>query len=313
MNGKENKLIAILGPTASGKTKIAAHVAHEINGEVISADSRQVYQDMNLGTGKDYEDYQVNGTMVPYHLIDIRNPGEKYNVYEYQKDFLNAYKMVSEKKKIPVLCGGSGMYIEAVTKGYRLIQVPVDQQLRTELEMKSHAELINMLRSMKDLHNVSDIDTKKRTIRAIEIQNYYVNHPEIQLDFPTFTPFFIGIMYQRENERKNITGRLKDRLENGMIDEVKRLYANGLKFKNLTYYGLEYKFIAMHLEGSLTYEEMFKQLNTAIHQFAKRQRTWFRKMEREGSKIHWIEGELPFQEKISKAMDLTTSFLLTNH
>lgn len=306
---KENKIIVILGPTASGKTKIAAHVAHNMNGEIISADSRQVYKEMNLGTGKDYNDYLVNGEKIPYHLIDIKKPGEKYNVYEYQKNFFEAYNAIANKKKLPIVCGGTGMYIQAVTQGYKLIHVPVNSSLRGALEKKSHDELIDILGSMKKLHNVSDIDTKKRTIRAIEIETYYRDHPKLEIHFPKPIPLFIGIIYKRENERKNITERLKQRLEHGMIEEVKSLFERGLTYDDIVYYGLEYKFIAKYLHNELSRDEMFEKLNTAIHQFAKRQRTWFRKMEREGSVIEWIDGEIPFEEKVKVATEMAQKFI----
>jgi len=306
---KENKIIIILGPTASGKTKIAAHVAKNINAEIISADSRQVYRDMNLGTGKDYNDYIVDGAEIQYHLIDIKQPGEKYNVYEYQKDFLQAREHILNRNKIPVVCGGTGMYIQAVTQGYKLIHVPVNDKLRNEMEPKSHDELIEILGSIKKLHNVSDIDTKKRTIRAIEIERYYRDHPETDIEFPNMIPLFIGIRYHRDNERKNITKRLKQRLENGMIEEVESLFDKGLSYEDVVYYGLEYKFIAMYLRNILSRDEMFNKLNTAIHQFAKRQRTWFRKMEREGMNIQWIEGELPFEKKVHRATQAASTFI----
>ncbi len=306
---KENKIIIILGPTASGKTKIAAHVAKNINAEIISADSRQVYRDMNLGTGKDYNDYIVDGAEIQYHLIDIKQPGEKYNVYEYQKDFLQAREHILNRNKIPVVCGGTGMYIQAVTQGYKLIHVPVNDKLRNEMEPKSHDELIEILGSIKKLHNVSDIDTKKRTIRAIEIERYYRDHPETDIEFPNMIPLFIGIRYHRDNERKNITNRLKQRLENGMIEEVESLFDKGLSYEDVVYYGLEYKFIAMYLRNILSRDEMFNKLNTAIHQFAKRQRTWFRKMEREGMNIQWIEGELPFEKKVHRATQAASTFI----
>lgn len=306
---KENKIIIILGPTASGKTKIAAHVAKNINGEIISADSRQVYRDMNLGTGKDYNDYIVDGAEIQYHLIDIKQPGEKYNVYEYQKDFLQAREHILNRNKIPVVCGGTGMYIQAVTQGYKLIHVPVNDKLRNEMEPKSHDELIEILGSIKKLHNVSDIDTKKRTIRAIEIERYYRDHPETDIEFPNMIPLFIGIRYHRDNERKNITKRLKQRLENGMIEEVESLFDKGLSYEDVVYYGLEYKFIAMYLRNILSRDEMFNKLNTAIHQFAKRQRTWFRKMEREGMNIQWIEGEIPFEKKVHRATQAASTFI----
>lgn len=306
---KENKLIVILGPTASGKTKIAACIASHFNGEIISADSRQVYKDMNLGTGKDYSDYMVDGKKIPYHLVDIKKPGEKYNVYEYQKDFINAYQKITERNKLPILCGGTGMYIDAVTKGYKLIPVPANNHLRTELNKKTHEELKEILDSMKKLHNITDFDTKKRTIRAIEIEKYYQKHSEINTSFPTFSALYIGIKYTRENERKNITIRLRERMDQGMIEEVQQLLDRGLSMEDLMYYGLEYKFIPLYLNGEIIRQELFTKLNTAIHQFAKRQRTWFRKMEREGNNIHWIEGELPLKEKVDKTLSLINKFL----
>lgn len=303
-----NKLIVVLGPTASGKTSVAANIAYRFNGEVISADSRQVYRGMDLGTGKDYEDYIINGTQIPYHLIDIRDAGEKYNVFEFQTDFLDAYNEIKGHGKLPVLCGGTGMYIEAVTKGYKLWPVPPNPELREELEKKSLEELITILASKKNLHNTSDTDTKKRAIRGIEIAEYYEEHPEIETEYPTFDVLYLGVKYQRNKERKNITERLAQRLENGLIEEAKKLLEEGLAHEDLTYYGLEYKFLSLYLQGELSYQEMFSRLNTAIHQFAKRQRTWFRKMEKEGVKIHWIEGELPFEDKIGKVSGLVTSF-----
>jgi tRNA dimethylallyltransferase len=304
----DNKLIVILGPTASGKTAIAANIAYQFNGEVISGDSRQVYRGMDLGTGKDYDDYIVNGKQIPYHLIDIRDAGEKYNVFEFQTDFLEAYTKIKENNRLPILCGGTGMYIDAVTKGYKLYPVPPKQELREELEKFTLEELSEILTNKKQLHNTSDIDTKKRAIRAIEIADFYENHPEIQTEYPTFNVLYCGVKYQRTKERKNITDRLKQRLDSGLIQEAEMLLKIGVSHDDLAYYGLEYKFLFLYIKGELDYDEMFTKLNTAIHQFAKRQRTWFRKMEKEGVKINWIEGELPFEEKLQRVSELVMYF-----
>ncbi len=304
-----NKLIVILGPTASGKTSIAANIAYQFNGEVISADSRQIYRGMDLGTGKDYEDYAVKGKQIPYHLIDIKEAGEKYNVFEFQSDFLDAYNKIIAKNKLPILCGGTGMYIDAVTKGYKLYPVPPNSELRENLEKKSLEELTSILVSKKQLHNTSDIDTKKRAIRGIEIADFYESHPEIQTEYPTFDVLYCGIKYQRTKERENITERLAQRLDSGLIEEAKKLLDKGLTYDDLIYYGLEYKFLSLFIKGELTYDEMFTKLNTAIHQFAKRQRTWFRKMEKEGVNIHWIEGERSFEEKMKQLTNIISSFI----
>ena len=298
----KNNLLVILGPTASGKTSVAAHWASRNGGEIISADSRQVYRGMTIGTGKDYADYIVNGQTVPYHCIDIANPGDQYNVYEYQKDFLRAYNHILACGKIPVLCGGSGMYIEAAVNGYRLTQVPVNEELRRKLETKTDEELETMLASLKTLHNRSDTDTRKRMIRAIEIAVYQTEHPQENNDYPKILPLFIGIKYDRESRRRRITQRLRQRLDEGMIDEAQNLLNEGLTFEQLEYYGLEYKFMAKYLAHELTYAQMFEQLNTAIHQFAKRQMTWFRRMERNGAKILWLDGNMPLEEKL-RAID----------
>lgn len=283
-------LLVILGPTAGGKTAVAARWAYLNNGEIISADSRQVYRDMTIGTGKDYEDYIIEGQKVPCHCIDIVEPGYLYNVYEYQKDFLEAFSGIVSRHKTPVLCGGSGMYIEAAINGYRLIQVPVNEKLRQELENKSDAELEELLASLKALHNRSDTDTRKRMIRAIEIAVHQSQHVEEENDYPEIRPLLIGVKFDRESRRKRITERLKQRLSNGMIEEAQELLSKGLTQAQLEYYGLEYKYLAKYLAGELSYEQMFAQLNTAIHQFAKRQMTWFRRMERNGHKIWWLDG-----------------------
>ncbi len=297
-------LITILGPTACGKTKFAALLADKINGEIISADSRQVYKRMDMGTGKDYSDYMVNNKLIPYHLIDIRVPGEKYNIFEYQNDFLQVYHAIKKKGKFPVLCGGSGMYIDAVTKGYKLLPVPPDKNLRKKLETKSLEELTEILSSYKKLHNITDVDTKKRAIRAIEIEMYYESHPEIDREFPDIFTLFLGIRYEREKIKKQITERLHARLKEGMIEEVENLLEEGLSPDDLIYYGLEYKFITMHVMGEMDYNTMVEKLNTAIHQFAKRQMTWFRKMEKEGVVIHWLEGDIPIEKRLEEAVKL---------
>ncbi|KAA6318128.1 tRNA dimethylallyltransferase [termite gut metagenome] len=281
-------LITILGPTASGKTKFAVALATELDAEVISADSRQIYRGMNLGTGKDLEDYTVNGKRIPYHLIDIAEPGYKYNVYEYQQDFLNAYNAIKEKGKLPILCGGTGMYIESVLKGYKLISVSENPELRSRLSGKSLEELTAILRKYKTLHNSTDVDTAQRAIRAIEIEEYDAENDCSRREFPLLESLIIGIDIDRESRRRKITARLRQRLDEGMIDEVKALLNNGIKPEDLIYYGLEYKYLTLYITGQLTYEEMFNQLEIAIHQFAKRQMTWFRGMERKGFVIHWV-------------------------
>ena len=290
--------MVILGPTASGKTSVAAHWAYRNDGEIISADSRQVYRGMNIGTGKDYADYLVDGCPVPYHCIDIVNAGNQYNVYEYQKDFLKAYNDILHRGKIPVVCGGSGMYIEAAINGYKLIQVPVNDIRRKELEKKTDKELETLLASLKTLHNRSDTDTRKRMIRAIEIAMYQEENQQEDTDYPEIRPLLIGIKYDRETRRQRITQRLRQRLNEGLIEEAQCLLDQGLTFEQLEYYGLEYKFLAKYLSNELTYTQMFEQLNTAIHQFAKRQMTWFRHTERNGVKICWIDGYMPIAEKL---------------
>ena len=297
-------LITILGPTASGKTQVASNLAFNLSAEVISADSRQVYKNMNLGTGKDYDDYIVNGKQIPYHLIDIHEAGYKYNVFEYQKDFIEIFNDLESKKIFPILCGGTGMYLEAVLKGYKLLEVPPDNKLREELEAKPMEELIDILKSLKQTHNVNDFDTKKRIIRAIEIEKFTLKNDNDKVPFPKINPLIIGVKYNREVERNRITQRLKQRLDDGMIEEVKTLLNNGIDKDTLIYYGLEYKFITQHLIGKLTYNEMFTQLNTAIHQFAKRQMTWFRRMEKNGFPIHWIDGEIALEKKIETIIKL---------
>ena len=297
-------LITILGPTASGKTPLAAALADRLGTEIISGDSRQVYRRMDLGTGKDLVDYVVDGHPVPYHLIDIVEPGYKYNVFEYQRDFLKAYDEISAKGKVPVLCGGTGMYIESVLKGYRLLPVPENPELRASLEGKSLEELTDILKRYKKLHNSTDVDTAKRAIRAIEIEEYYKQQPPEYREFPSLKSLIIGVDIDRELRREKITRRLKQRLDEGMVEEVRGLLAEGIPAENLIYYGLEYKFLTQYAIGELTYEEMFQQLETAIHQFAKRQMTWFRGMERRGFTIHWLDATLPMKEKVELIINL---------
>ncbi len=297
-------LITILGPTASGKTPLAAALAHRMGTEIISGDSRQVYRRMDLGTGKDLVDYTVDGCQVPYHLIDIVEPGYKYNVFEYQRDFLKAYEEISSKGKTPILCGGTGMYIESVLKGYRLLPVPENPELRASLEGKSLEELTRILEGYKKLHNSTDVDTCKRAIRAIEIEEYYKQQPPEYREFPSLKSLIVGVDIDRELRREKITRRLKQRLDEGMVDEVRGLLAEGIPAENLIYYGLEYKFLTQYAIGEISYDEMFHQLETAIHQFAKRQMTWFRGMERRGFTIHWLDATLPMEEKTEYIINL---------
>ena len=305
------KMITILGPTASGKTPVAARLAVEIDGEVISADSRQVYRRMDIGTGKDLADYVFDGKLIPYHLIDIREPGTKYNLFEYQQDFFDAYQDIRSRGKVPILCGGTGLYVEAVLKGYHLSPVPQNQELRNRLEGKTLAELTQMLTELKqktgsNMHNTTDVDSCQRAIRAIEIETYNIEHPTPRRELPPVDSIIIGIDIDRELRREKITRRLKARLDEGMVDEVKALLEEGISPEDLIYYGLEYKFVTEYLIGQTSYDEMFTRLEIAIHQFAKRQMTWFRGMERRGFKIHWIDATLPMDEKIEIIKQLIT-------
>lgn len=306
-------MITILGPTASGKTPIAAHLAATIGGEIISADSRQVYRRMDIGTGKDLADYVVrregDSRKVPYHLIDICEPGTKYNLFEYQQDFFDAYQDIQSRGAVPILCGGTGLYIEAVLKGYQLSPVPQNQALRDSLEGKSLEELTTVLTDLKarngsNMHNTTDVDSCQRAIRAIEIETYNLEHPTPRRELPPVDSIIIGVDIDRELRREKITRRLKARLEDGMVDEVKALLDEGIPADDLIYYGLEYKFVTEYLVGKLSYDEMFTRLEIAIHQFAKRQMTWFRGMERRGFKINWIDATLPMEEKISQILQL---------
>ena len=303
------RMITILGPTASGKTPVAARLAAEIGGEIISADSRQVYRRMDIGTGKDLADYVVDGKLIPYHLIDIREPGTKYNLFEYQQDFFDAYQDIRSRGVVPILCGGTGLYIEAVLKGYKLSPVPQNQELRDSLEGKSLEELTQMLTELKaktgsNMHNTTDVDSCQRAIRAIEIESYNLQHPLPKRELPPVESVIIGIDIDRELRREKITRRLKARLEEGMVDEVKALLAEGIPADDLIYYGLEYKFVTEYLVGQTSYDEMFTRLEIAIHQFAKRQMTWFRGMERRGFNINWIDATLPIEEKVATIKEI---------
>lgn len=291
-------LLCIVGPTASGKTSLAVRLASDFGGEVISADSRQVYKGMDIGTGKDLGEYEAEGKPVPYHLIDIAEAGYKYNVFEYQQDFLKVWEDCRSRNVLPVLCGGSGLYVEAVLKGYKLLAVPVNEALRESLAGMSLPELAERLASYKKLHNTTEIDTPKRAVRAIEIEEYYRTHPYEEKEFPRITPLIVGVDVSREVRRERITRRLHERLEQGMVEEVRRILDSGVKPEELIYYGLEYKYLTLYITGQLTYEEMVSRLNVAIHQFAKRQMTWFRKMEREGFDIRWLQADLDTEAKI---------------
>ena len=292
-------LITILGPTASGKTSLATALADKLNAEIISADSRQVYCGMDIGTGKDLADYTINGKHIPYHLIDIVKPGYKYNVFEYQRDFLSAYNDIRQRGKLPILCGGTGLYIESVLKGYCLLPVPENPELRTRLSGMTLEELTALLRTYKTLHNTTDVDTPKRAIRAIEIEEYYRTAPVSERSFPRLESLIVGVSINRDLRREKITRRLRQRLDEGMVDEVRQLLDKGLTPDDLIYYGLEYKYITLHVIGQLSFDDMFTRLETAIHQFAKRQMTWFRGMERRGFVIHWVDASLPMEEKIA--------------
>lgn len=303
------RMITILGPTASGKTDLATHLAARLNAEIISADSRQVYRGMDIGTGKDLADYVVEGHVIPYHLIDICEPGTKYNLFRYQQDFLDCYEDIRSRGALPILCGGTGLYIEAVLKGYSLSPVPQNPRLRTELEGKNLEELTNILVDLKRrnhsvMHNKTDVDSCQRAIRAIEIETYNLTNPTEERQCLPIDSLIIGVDIDREERRRKITKRLKERLKAGMIDEVDGLLKRGIPADDLIYYGLEYKFVTEYIIGKLTYEEMFRQLEIAIHQFAKRQMTWFRGMERRGFTIHWIDAIQPMKDKVEEILSL---------
>lgn len=291
-------MLTILGPTASGKTTLAAHLARRLGAEIISADSRQIYRGMDIGTGKDLSDYVVDGVSIPYHLIDIADPGYKYNLFEYQRDFLSAYQDIKGRGVFPILCGGTGLYIESVLKAYKMMPVPQNEELRQSLEGKSLEELTAILSTYKTLHNTTDVDTAKRAIRAIEICEYYRSHPQDFVDFPDINCLVVGVDIARDLRREKISKRLRARLDEGMVDEVRRILDSGVSSEDMIYYGLEYKYLTNYVIGNLTYEQMVSELEIAIHQFAKRQMTWFRGMERRGFTIHWVDACLPMEEKV---------------
>lgn len=286
-------ILAVVGPTACGKTSLAVDLALSIDGaEIISADSRQVYRGMDIGTGKDIAEYTRDGVTVPSHLIDIVDAGEKYNLFEFQRDFLVAYEDIKARGSFPIMCGGSGLYVESVLKGYRLLPVPENPVLRAELEEKSLEELTAILATYKQLHNNTDTDSKKRAIRAIEIEEYYLSCPVEERSFPRLNALVVGMSVDREIRRERISRRLHERLEQGMVDEVRGLLDSGVTSEQLVYYGLEYKFLTLYLTGAMEYDEMVRALEIAIHQFAKRQMTWFRGMEKRGVPIRWVDASL---------------------
>lgn len=298
-------LVSIVGPTACGKTSLAVELALSISGaEIISADSRQVYRGMDIGTGKDIAEYTRGGVTVPSHLLDIVDAGEKYNLFEFQRDFLVAYEDIKKRGAYPVMCGGSGLYVESVLKGYRLLPVPENPALRAALEEKSLEELTALLATYKQLHNNTDTDNKKRAIRAIEIEEYYRNCPVEERYFPQINALTIGVQVDREVRRERISRRLRERLACGMVDEVRGLLDSGLQPDQLIYYGLEYKYLTLYLTGAMGYDEMVSGLEIAIHQFAKRQMTWFRGMEKRGVQIHWVDASLPMPELVEQIKTL---------
>ena len=297
----KRSLITLLGPTASGKTHLAVQLAAALDAEIISGDSRQVYRGMDIGTGKDLSEYTLEGRQIPFHLIDIVDAGYKYNVFEYQRDFLNVW---NELNKPAVLCGGTGLYIESVLRGYRLVPVPANPELRENMEGESLEELSALLGTYKQLHNTTDLDTVKRAIRAIEIEEYYRSNPALDTNFPKIDSIVFGLQLDREIRRDRITKRLKSRLDEGMVEEVEALIQKGIPVQDLIYYGLEYKFLSLYILGDLTFDQMFSQLEIAIHQFAKRQMTWFRGMETRGTKIHWLDAMASAEENLSKMLAL---------
>ena len=320
MHTMKQKMITIIGPTASGKTTLAAHLAASFlaegqPAEIISGDSRQVYRGMDIGTGKDLCDYTVELPStdtqhptptilkIPYHLIDICDPGEKYNIFEFQQDFLKAYEDITSRGALPILCGGSGLYVESVIREYHLSPVPKNEELREELSHKSMEELTAILMDLKeknnsDMHNKTDVDSPQRAIRAIEIEAYNLEHKTEDRYFPPIETTIIGVDIPRDERRRRISTRLKNRVDEGMVDEIKRILDSGVSAEDLIYYGLEYKYVTEYVIGKRSYEDMLKELEIAIHQFAKRQMTWFRGMERRGCKINWIDAMLPMEEKV---------------
>ncbi|MDD3062471.1 MAG: tRNA (adenosine(37)-N6)-dimethylallyltransferase MiaA [Massilibacteroides sp.] len=301
---KGYELITIIGPTASGKTAFATALAAHLDSGIISGDSRQVYRNMDIGTGKDLADYVVDGMQVPYHLIDICDPGYKYNVFEYQHDFHRVFEQFKLNGQLPVLCGGTGMYIEAVLKGYKLLDVPENKLLRESLREKTLVELKEILAGYKTLHNETDVDSAQRAIRAIEIEEYNRHTSPDRNEYDPINSLIIGVDIDRDERRKKISKRLRDRLDEGLVEEVRYLLSLGLTAEDLLYYGLEYKFVTLYVIGKIKYEEMVRELEIAIHQFAKRQMTWFRGMERRGFTIYWLKAELPIEEKIDRTLRL---------
>jgi tRNA dimethylallyltransferase len=297
-------LLTILGHTAAGKTAFAARISDRVGGEIISADSRQVYRGMDIGTGKDYQDYMVGDHRVPVHLIDILDAGEEYNVYRFQRDFMRQFREISGRGVLPVLCGGTGLYIESVLRNYQLLDVPPDASLREELEKKSYDELVGILKLHGPLHNVTDTVNRKRLIRAIEIAMHQSVQPEDEINEQVLHPLVLGIRFDRTIRRQRITERLRSRMKEGLIEEVEGLLRNGVSAEQLDYYGLEYRYVCKYILKELSYEDMFNHLNTAIHQFAKRQMTYFRGMERRGIDIHWLEGEGSTEEQLEEAIAL---------
>jgi tRNA dimethylallyltransferase len=297
-------MLVVTGPTASGKTSLAAALALKLDAEIISADSRQVYRKMNLGTGKDYSDFLVGGKQIPYHLIDIADPGYKYNVFEFQRDFIKVLNDLRSREIFPIVCGGSGMYIDSVVSGYTMPEVAPDKAYRAFLENKTLAELTEILSGYKKLHNKTDVDTRKRAIRAIEIERFRVSVKEEYTQMQEIKPLITGVLFSRDMRRERISERLRQRFSEGMVDEVRELLNQGCDPETLIYYGLEYKYITLFITGRLSYDEMYRELETAIHRFAKRQMTWFRGMERKGIKIHWIDGELPMETKVEQVLNL---------
>jgi tRNA dimethylallyltransferase len=303
-----NTLIVITGPTATGKTRLAACVAAKCDGEVISADSRQVYRGMDIGTGKDLHDFIVDDLLVPYHLVDIVEPGYEYNVFEFQQDFVKAFTHIQKRHKQGILCGGTGLYIEAALKGYPLQKVERDEALREKLQLLTNEELAAMLAKMRPLHNTTDTDDRERLIRAVEIETFQKKNPVQKGIYPKFIPIIFAIHFERNIIRQRITERMERRLEAGMLNEINRLLESGLKPGQLKFYGLEYRILTQYATGEISYNEMFSTLNTAIHQFAKRQMTWFRRMERQGITIHWIDGNLEIDEKVAMVLQKANAF-----
>ncbi len=300
-------LITVLGATAGGKTSFAAQLAYHTNRDIIGADSRQVYRRMDIGTGKDLDDYIVNNKKIRLHLVDIVEPGYKYNVFEYQQDFIKVYKKLKNEGKKAILCGGSGMYIESIINAYKLLKVPENEKLRKQLDEKSIDELAKILIAYGNLHNKTDIEDKERALRAIEIAEYYKQNPDRRTGLENISKLVLGIKFDRDSRRRRITERLKYRLEHGMIDEVKNLLNSGVPAETLIYYGLEYKFITLYLLNKISYNEMFSKLETAIRQFSKRQMTWFRRMERQGTKIYWLDGYMSMDEKLERVKEIVQS------